>query len=619
MSYPSVMATPFNDSAGYAPSHLNGRTADERAKDATKYLQVLAEQRLPWEPAIDNLIAYVNHGRRSIQDKDLWPGQNTGMEIYDDTAMLACSKLVDGMVGYLCPRNQAWFALQLPGKLNFPRTSRMRAWSGKRVDSYPEVQRWLQDSQDVMTSAFNRSNFYDVNTEFIRDGASAGTGHLLAEEDVRTATIIITVPHFRECFIAENRFGQVDTNYRVWKWTLRQFVQKFGLEAMKRADPNFEHNYESNMHSEREVLHAVYPRKDYDPRRIDAKGKRWASDWVYRKGGKILGNASGDGDQGVSMLDEGGYDSMPILSWRWRKNSDEVYGRGPAHDAWVAIALANQMGRTNLITAQKAAEPPLAAYSDQRGQIQRGPNGITFLEANRGALRDRMPQPLTTGVQNLPFNTEYQERVGAIINEHFHADVFTMLSQIGQQKGMGRPVTEQIFEMQSEKAAVLGTRIGNLQSEAFDPLIARFFDIEARAGRIPEPPQILHEAEHEGVSVEYLGMLAQAQTRLSKVRSIQTSVALAQQVTQFDPLAIHAIDTDEMMREIMDASGMPASCMRPPKEIAKIREMAQKQQEQQQRIENAPKIAKAASLAGKAAEPDSPLKTLMGGGKAPGE
>jgi hypothetical protein len=114
-------------------------------------------------------------------------------------------------------------------------------------------------------------------------------------------------------------------------------------------------------------------------------------------------------------------------------------------------------------------------------------------------------------------------------------------------------------------------------------------------------------------------MLAQAQTRLSKVRSIQTSVALAMQISQFDPIALHAIDTDEMMREAMDASGMPVSCLRPPKAIAQIREMAEKQRRQQQQVENAPKIAKAAALAGKGAEPDSPLKQLMGGGKEPGE
>ena len=65
------LATPYMDSGGYAPSRLNDRSADNRAKDAQKYLQVLAQERLPWEWMIDQLIAYVNHGRRSIQDLSL--------------------------------------------------------------------------------------------------------------------------------------------------------------------------------------------------------------------------------------------------------------------------------------------------------------------------------------------------------------------------------------------------------------------------------------------------------------------------------------------------------------------------------------------------------------------
>lgn len=608
------MAMPFMRSPGYEPSKLGDRDADQRAKDAQKYLEVLAQERLPYEPLIDNLICYVSHGRRSIQGKDLWPGQPTGLEVFADTAMISANMLVNGMVGYLCSRNQPWFAFELPGKLNFPRTSRMRAWSGKRIDSYPEVQKWLQSSAEVAYSAFNRSNFYDVSTEFMRDGITTGTSHLLIEDDVAQARTVCTVPHFRECYIAENEFGQVDTNYRVYKMTLRQLAQKFGMETMERADIRFRQDYESNMHTEREVLHAVYPRADYQPGRIDAKGKKWASDWIYRQGGKMLGKMSEN--ETITMLSEGGYDTMPSLSWRWRKNSDELYGRGPAHDAWVSIALDNQMGRTNLITAQKAAEPPLVAYSDMRGQIQRGPNGITFMDTNRGDIRARAPLALTTGVQNLPFSVDYQDRVAQTVKDHFHTDVFMLLSQIGQQKGMGRPVTEQIFEMQNEKAAILGTIIGNLQSEGFNPLISRFFDIEARGGRIPDAPQILLDSEHGPVEIQYLGMLAQAQTRLTKVRAIQSGVGLVQQITAFDPLAMHAIDTDQMVREAWDAVGAPISCLRDPKAIAQIRQMAQQQQEKQQQIENAPKLAKAAALAGKGAEQDSPLKALMTGGQA---
>jgi hypothetical protein len=235
-------------------SKLGKRDNDQKAKDCLKYLLVLAEQRLFWEPQIDNIIAYVNHGRRFITDRDLWDGQQTGQMVYDDTAMLARNLLVDGMVGYLCSRNQPWFALEIPGKFNFPRTSGMRSWSGQRVDSYPQVQKWIQECEEVMYSAFNRSNFYDVVTEFISDGASCGTATILSEEDVDNGTIVFTVPHFRECFIAENQFKKVDTVYRIYKMTLRQLAQKFGWEEMCAIEPNFKRDYESNMHRECDVL-----------------------------------------------------------------------------------------------------------------------------------------------------------------------------------------------------------------------------------------------------------------------------------------------------------------------------------------------------------------------------
>lgn len=619
MTYPFGSRTYATDK-GYSLSKLGGQTDDQRAKDCLKYLQVLADQRLFWEPMIDNIIAYVNHGRRFITDRDLWDGQQTGQYVYDDTAMLARNMLTDGMVGYLCSRNQPWFALELPGKFNFPRTSPMRQWTGQRVDAYPQVQKWLQDCQTVMYSAFNRSNFYDVVTEFISDGATCGTANMLVEEDIQRAAINFLVPHFRECYIAENQFKKVDTVYRVYKMTLRQLSQKFGWEEMCSVElpGKFQRDYESNMYSERDVLHAIYPREDYEPWRIDARGKQWASVWVYSRGGKILQYNSNRGatlaDSQNSIVKESGYDSMPIITWRWRTNSDEVYGRGPAHDAFVSIAQLNQMGRTNLVTAQRAAEPPLVAYSDQRGAIQRGPNGITYMESNRGDIRLRMPQPLYTGVQSLPFAIEYQDRVRQIVNSHFHTDVFMMMSQLAQAGQSERMVVEQIMELQGEKAAILGTRVGNLQSEAFDPLINRVYSIEAAAGRIPEPPDILLATVHGPVEVQYLGPLAQAQTRLTKVRAIQSGMQLATQVAQLNPAAIDVIDTDSAVIEILDATGFPASCLRDPKMVAMIRQQRMQQQAQEAQVEAAPKLAKAAAALSKAPESGSALKMLMGGG-----
>jgi hypothetical protein len=599
-------------------SKLGKRDNDQKAKDCLKYLLVLAEQRLFWEPQIDNIIAYVNHGRRFITDRDLWDGQQTGQMVYDDTAMLARNLLVDGMVGYLCSRNQPWFALEIPGKFNFPRTSGMRSWSGQRVDSYPQVQKWIQECEEVMYSAFNRSNFYDVVTEFISDGASCGTATILSEEDVENGTIVFTVPHFRECFIAENQFKKVDTVYRIYKMTLRQLAQKFGWEEMCAIEPNFKRDYESNMHRECDVLHAIYPRVDYEPWRIDSKNKKWASEWVYCKGGKIL--ERGGSDKTPALADpknvistESGYDTMPIITWRWRVNSDEVYGRGPAHDAFVSIAQLNQMGRTNLITAQRAAEPPLVAYSDMRGAIQRGPNGITYVESNRGDIRTRAPMPLQTGVQNLPFSIDYQDRVAKIVNQHFHTDVFMMMSQLANAGKSERMVQEQVMELQGEKAAILGTRVGNLQSEAFDPLINRVFSIEAEAGRIPKTPDILLESVHGPVQVQYLGLLAQAQTRLTTVRSIQSFMQIAGQIAQFDPSIIHAINAPLILRTVRDAVNAPVDCVYDEKTFAGIVQQLQHNAQVQQEADIIPKFAKAAAALGKSPESGSIMKQLMSG------
>jgi hypothetical protein len=605
----------FGASSAYSESKLGKRSDDQKAQDCEKYLEVLAQQRLFWEPMLDNIIAYVNHGRRFIQDKDLWDGQQTGQEIYDDTAMLARNKLVDGMTGYLCSRNQPWFGLELPGKINFPRTSGMRAWNGQRVDSYPQVQKWLQECADVLYSAFNRSNFYDKNPEFISDGSTCGTAYFLIEEDIRNSRIVFTVPHFRECYIAENEFGMVDTHYRVYKMTLRQMVEKFGLDEMVKADPNFKNDYEKNMYAERDILHAIYPRSDYYPGRIDAKGKRWESVWVYRKGGKILGvdgKPKVGGDRQVSMLEESGYDSMPIISWRWRKNSDEVYGRGPAHDAFISIAKANQMGRTNLVTAQRAAEPPLVAYSDMRGAIQRGPNGITYMESNRGDIRVRMPQQLTTGVQNLPFTVEYQDRVSSIINEYFHTDVFMMMSQLANAGKSERMVQEQVQELQGEKAAILGTRVGNLQSEAFDKIINRIFEIEAAAGRIPTPPDILLNSIHAAVEIQYLGPLAQAQTRLTKVRAIQSGLGLVTAIAQINPTSVDMVDYDQAAIEALQAVSFPASCVRDTKQVTAIRQQRNQMAQQERQTEAIPKLAGAAAKLAKSPEAGSILGKLMG-------
>jgi hypothetical protein len=567
------------------------RDDDQKAQDINRMLGVLKRIREMYEPMIENVIKYVNHGRRLIVDNSYNKGQKTGMDVYDGTALSALNLLTDGVCGYSVSKSYRWFNYTLPGYLNFPRTSGMRAWSGKRMDEYPEVRQWLEDDEEVMYSAFIRSNFYDAVPEMVRDAASIGTTTPIIEEDMSKGRVIFTVPHFRELYIAEDRYGQVDTRYRVYKLTLRQMADKFGVDVMKKADPSFEQSFEKDPHAEKEVIHAIYPRSDFDLSIVNALNKPVASMWVLTSPLKVLL--------------ESGYDESPIMSWRWRKNSDEIYGRSPAWDSYVEIMKANQQEKTNLIAGHKMVEPPMMAPEDLRGKINNTPRGWTFMD--RSLMDKAYPRPLMTNIQ-LPFGIDQQERSDKVIREFFHVDFFLMLWQASQNKV--ELTATQVVEMAGEKAAILGTRIGRMETELCNPIHDRVFAIETRAKRIPTPPQILLDTGGGHIEIDYLGPLAQAQKRIFKSQTIRAGLQMVTEVSQTYPEAAMVIDPIKTLRDLLDSQGFPQKDFRTDDEINKILELKHQQQDQEKALAQAAEIAKGASRLTKEVQPGSPIDLL---------
>jgi len=578
------------------------RSDEEKGKDCLNILKVLKQIRQPYEGMIDDILTYIHHGRRTVSGKTGQKGNKTGRQVYDSTALGAVNLSSDGLAGYSFSRSFRWFEYTLPGKFNFPRWSGMRAWSGKRMDEYPDVKNWLESCEEVMYAAFLRSNFYDISPEKVKDAITIGTVNVDIEEDMDAGRIIFTLPHFRECYIAENAFGEVDTRYRQYKLTLRQLVKKFGAETMQNAMTDFEDRYNKNRHEELEVLHAIFPRDEYDPYKVDKLNKPYASMWFLLTGTK--------GRSNVNLLLESGYDERPFICWRWRKNNDEWYGRSPCWDAFAEVMRGNQAARTNLIAAQKMAEPPMIGPEDLRGLVQTGPKGWTFMQNYN---KDKIPQMLNT-VSALPFAIDEQERIDQKIREHLFVDFFLLLSQTAQEN---RNITAtQVVEMMGEKAAVLGPRIGRMESEDANPIHDRMFAIEQRAGRIPEPPDILLEYTESGIEIDYMGPLSQAQKKLFKSQGINAGIEALGPLAEIQPQVIDVIDPDETARILLESVGFPSKATRDDAAIAKIRKIREQQQQVAQTIEAGSEIAKALPAAGKAPEPGSPLESLMAEGEA---
>ena len=571
------------------------RTDDEKAKDAERRLSALEKIRQPFEAEVDNIITFVTHGMRKITEKDGGKGKRTGGEVYDSTALDALNILVDGLCGYTISRSFRWFAYTLPQRMMFPRTSRMRSWNGKALGDYPDVKEWLADYEEAMYSAFQRSNLYDVVPTIVRAAAGLGTSTPILEEDIAGGRGVFQTPHFRECYLAENRFGAVDTCFRVYKLSHRQMKDKWGLEKLKAIWPDFESKLERLPYEEAEVLHAIHPRSDYSPERIDKKSLPVASDWFLRSPSKLI--------------EESGYKEAPFFSWRWRKNDDETYGRGPVWDAMVDIMTGQQQGRTNLIAGHKMAEPAMVGQEDLRGKVNSGPAGWTWV-----SNMENMPRPLMEKIQ-LPYSVEAQARTDEKIRRHLQTDFFIMLSQAAMNKV--ELTATQVMEMGGEKAAILSTRIGAAETELMVPVHERLSAIEDRAGRLPPPPEILLSLGVTGTEIEFLGPFSQLQRRVFKSKGIKAGLeALGTLLLPIYPEAKHIIDPIKTGKDLLESYGFPAKDFRPQEEIDSALEQEGQAAMLTQQGPEIAKLLKAIPGLGKTVDEKSPLAGLLQEGES---
>jgi hypothetical protein len=507
------------------------------AKDIMLRLKQLEDIRRPWEGMWEEIIDYVIPRLgdiRGSQEK----GQKHGQKVYDGTAITALELLADGFHGYLVSPSMQWFRLRMANRL---------------LEEIPAVKEWLQEAEKALYSAFQRSNFYEAMSQYFLDGGSIGTAAMYIEEDIRNDRIVFSTRHPKECFIAEDSYGNIDTLFRKFKITAKQAKERFDLEKLS---DNIKRAAENAPYEEFEFIHAVFPRDEYDEAKKDNLNKPFASVYVQADGQRLAS--------------ESGYNTFPYSVWRWRKHSNETYGRSPASDALVDILGLNQMSKTLLGAAQNAVDPPMNVPAEQKGKVRLVPHGINYYEET-----GRMIFPVNQGI-NYPVGVDREEKKKQAIEKHFKVDFFLMLANAQRQM-----TATEIVERMGEKAAVLGTTIGRLNSECLNPLIDRIFDIELNktTSSLQPVPDELYKYGGESIEVDYLGPLAQAQKRLFKTQGVLSSLERIVPIIQANPQTADIIDWDTVVREVLDAYGMPQKAIRPEEMVKALRE--QKMQEQQ--------------------------------------
>jgi hypothetical protein len=502
----------------------------------------LQGQRENWETHWQEVADYMQP-RKADVTKRRARGDKRMEQVFDSSPIQAVELLAASLHGMLTNPSTPWFTLR---------------FKDEEIENDDEAKLWLESSTDAMYTAFNRSNFQQEIFELYHDLITFGTAAMFIEED-DDDIIKFSTRHINEVFIAENDKGRIDTIYRKFKISARAAIQKFGeavsadVQTKAKKDP----------YEEIEILHAVYPRTDFNPNKRDKANMPFESVYMEYKNG--------------NELSVGGFREFPFVVPRYLKASNEIYGRSPAMTALPDVKMLNEMSKTTIKAAQKQVDPPLLVPDDGfLLPVRTVPGGLNFY---RSGTRDRI-EPLNIGANNpLGLNMEQQRR------ESIRAVFY--VNQLMMQQGPQMTATE-VIQRNEEKMRLLGPVLGRLQSELLKPLIDRVFAVLLRNNMLPQAPEFLSGRD---VEIEYVSPLAKAQ-KSTELQSIMRAVEILGSLANVAPVFDY-VNFDNLVKHLADIVGVPQKILKTQSQVNAERQQAQAQQQEMQQMQQLQQVAKA--------------------------
>ena len=517
----------------------------DKAKNLLKRYDRLKAQRQNWESHWQEVADYMQP-RKADVTKTRSKGDKRTELIFDGSPLQSVELLAASLHGMLTNPSTPWFSLR---------------FKQNDMENEDEAKEWLEDATEVMYAAFNKSNFQQEIFELYHDLITFGTAAMFIEEDDEDI-LKFSTRHINEIFIAENDKGRIDTVFRKFNLSARAVIQKFGDVSM-----NIMTKANKDPYEEVSILHAVYPRSDFDPKKQDKQNMPFES--VY------LDAESGD------ELSVSGFREFPFVVPRYLKASHEIYGRSPAMTALPDVKMLNEMSKTTIKSAQKQVDPPLLVPDDGFIlPVRTVPGGLNFY---RAGTRDRI-EPLNIGA-NTPLGLNMEEQRRNSIRNAFY------VNQLMMQDGPQMTATE-VIQRNEEKMRLLGPVLGRLQSELLKPLIDRAFSLLIRKDLFGPIPEFL---SGQDIEIEYVSPLAKAQ-KSAELQSIMRGIEIMGQLSNVAPVFDH-LNMDKLVKHLMDIVGVPQKVLKSSSELQDEREQAQQQQAQQQQMNQMQQVAESAGAA----------------------
>ena len=503
----------------------------------------LKAQRQNWETHWQEVADFMQP-RKADVTKTRSRGDKRTERIFDSSPIQAVELLAASLHGMLTNPSTPWFSLR---------------FKDSSLEMEDEAKLWLENATEVMYTAFNRSNFQQEIFELYHDLITFGTAAMFIQED-NEDILKFSTRHINEIYIAEDDKGKIDTVYRKFKISARAAIQQFG----NAVSVDIQSHIKKDPYNEIEILHVVYPRSDFNPKKKDTNNMPFESVYIEMKNG--------------NELSVSGFQEFPFVVPRYLKASHEIYGRSPAMTALPDVKMLNEMSKTTIKAAQKQVDPPLLVPDDGfLLPVRTVPGGLNFY---RSGTRDRI-EPLNIGANNpLGLNMEEQRRTA--IRNVFYVD------QLLMQQGPQMTATE-VIQRNEEKMRLLGPVLGRLQSELLKPMIDRCFNILFRREQFAPAPDFL---SGQDIEIEYVSPLAKAQ-KSSELSSITRGIEILGSLANVAPVFDY-INFDALVKHVADLVGVPQKVLKLQSQVNAEREQAAQQQQQMAQMQQLQQVAQAA-------------------------
>ena len=498
-------------------------------------------------------------------------GRAAFRKILDSTGTRALRTLSGGMMSGMTSPARPWF--------------RLTTFNPELDESY-EVKVWMSQVTSLMQMVFYKSNTYRALQMAYEELGAFGTSATLIYDDFDRVIHChpLTIGEFA---IATDSRGRVNTVYREFRMTVAMLVQEFGLANVSRAVKDM---YDRGQLDEWvEVINAIEPRTERDPRKTDAKNMPYLSVYFEKSG-----------DKG-KVLRETGFTEFPAMCARWSVTGGDIYGTSPGMEALGDLCQLQQMQFRKSQAIDYKVHPPVLIPSEMKNMgTQFLPGGVIPYSNAQQAQQIRSAYMVDLDLNSLLVDIQ---DVRQRINEAFYRDIFMLMVNSTDKTMTATEVTER----HEEKMLLMGPVLERLNAEMLDPLINIVFNKLVQADLLPPLPEDL---QGQQLNVEFISILAQAQKAIS-TNSVDRMFSVLGNLAGMRPDIVDNVDLDFWPQWYADALGVDPRFIVSGKKVAVIREQRAQADQQAAAMEQLQGATQAAKNMGMSMQGQSPEQIMQ--------